>query len=426
MHGETGQYLRPAPGKPSLNVIDMAREGLRDALVEAIDACVKTGTEVLNRALAVRVYPRDDMLRVSVRPLPGPDTSQKLLLVSFEDITPSTTPRDGSEQSGTATDNRIRDLERHLMFTKASLWTTIDEQQSANEETKTINEALQATNEELETSREELQSINEELITVNTELQIKIEQQSNLQNDIKNLLDNIDVGTIFLDEHLVIRRFSRDATQLYHMAPSDLGRALGDIKSRLQDGDLIHEARRVLYTLKPYHANVRTHDGKVFLARIQPYRTLANTISGVVLTFTDITEHVLLEQASHAARKLSEAIVDTIREPLLVLTPELEVVAASRAFYHFFRVEAAGTLGLPIYEIGSGQWNLPDLREILEKILPDRQTLENFGIKLDFPDIGLRVLRLSARRIVDRDDKAQLILLTITPDSDDREKPGDE
>ena len=397
VHGDTGKYLRPAPGKPSLNVIDMAREGLQEALRTGIDSCVNEGIDVLNREISVAVQPDNRMSRLSVRMLPGPDAGQKLLLISFEEMAQSAPRNDtAAGLAGTAADDRVKELERHLMYTKASLLTTIDEQQAANEETKSINEELQATNEELETSREELQSINEELVTVNTELQLKIEQLSSLQNDIKNLLDNIDVGTIFLDENLLIRRFSREATQLYHMAQSDLGRALGDIKSRLAGGDLIQEARNVLDTLKAYQAKVRTTEGRNYLARIQPYRTLANTISGVVLTFTDITEYVNLEQAIQSARTLSEAIVDTIREPLLVLTPQLSVVAASRAFYQFFQLQPADTMGRPIYEIGSGQWNLPLLREILEKILPDRQTLENFEIKLDFPEIGHQSLRLSA------------------------------
>ena len=315
-----------------------------------------------------------------------------------------------------ATTSRLQELERHLMYTKASLMATIEEQQAANEETKSINEKLQATNEELETSREELQSINEELITVNTELQIKISQLTELQNDIKNLLDNIDVGTIFTDEHLVIRRFSREATKLYHLAESDIGRALGDIKSRLAGDDLLQAAQQVLDTLKAFESKVRTTSGDIYLARIQPYRTLSNTISGVVLTFTDITEHSRLEQAAQSARTLAESIVETIREPLLVLSPTLAVLSASPSFYRYFKVDAYETLGRPIFELGGGQWNIPILRETLEKILPDRQTLENYEVKLEFPRIGARTLHLDARNIVDSDDNAQMILLMMTPD----------
>lgn len=244
-----------------------------------------------------------------------------------------------------------------------------------------------------------------------------------MQNDMKNLLDNIEVGTIFLDENLRIRLFSREAALLYHLAQPDLGRALGDIKSRIEGEDLIREAQHVLDTLNNYESQVQTADGKLFLARIQPYRTLSNSIGGVVLTFTDITRHMFLENAAKAAHTLAESVVDTIQDPMLILTPDLTVKLASRAFYRFFKVQPADTLGRKIYELGDSQWDIPILREILENILPDRQTLESFETKLDFTAIGQRRLALNARRVVDQDDKAQLILLMMSPD---QANPGED
>ena len=417
VHGDAGKYLRPAPCKPSLNVIDMAREGLQIALRTALQTAINDGVEILNCDVPLLAQQDSAQVRFSVRLLPGPDNKKTLLLISFEEIDGAGSA-DGPKPDpvGAVPDDRVKDLERHLTYSKASLQATIEGQQAANEEAKSINEELQATNEELETSREELQSINEELVTVNTELQTKIEQLTQMQNDMKNLLDNINVGTVFLDENLQIRRFSLEATRLYHLAQPDIGRPLSDIKSRLEGGDMIAQAQLVLDTLKSHESQVRTTEGSVYLVRIQPYRTVSYTVTGVVLTFTDITEHVRIEKAWLAERRLAEAIVDTIREPLLVLTPELTVVTASKTFYQFFQVQPNHTVGRRIYELGDGQWDIPALREILEKILPDRQTLEEFHTKLDFPEVGCRSLNLNARRIVDRDENAQLILLVMTPD----------
>jgi two-component system CheB/CheR fusion protein len=190
----------------------------------------------------------------------------------------------------------------------------------------------------LETSKEELQSVNEELTTINGELEAKIEQLTDVQNDMKNLLDNISIGTVFLDRHLLIRRFTREATQIYRLVDTDVGRQLTDIQSNLQGEDLTVPARAVLDSLILSEREVRTTDGSCYLARIQPYRTLDNVIDGVVLTFTDISKRVGAETAEHKARLLAEGIIDTVHEPLVVLDGAMTVISASAAFYRRFAV----------------------------------------------------------------------------------------
>ena len=261
---------------------------------------------------------------------------------------------------------------------------------------QSTNEELQSTNEELETSKEELQSVNEELITVNAELQAKIEQLAGMQNDMKNLLDNINIGTIFLDQHLVIRRFTREAARAYRLVASDVGRPLGDIKSNLEGEDLLADAQAVLESLVPRKREVRTGDGTWFLARIQPYRTLDNVIEGVVLTFTDISERVQAEEAMQEARKFAESIVDTVREPLIVLDGKMKVISASRSFYKDFQVKREDTIGRTLYELGNRQWDIPSLRELLETILPRNQNFEDFLVEHNFPVIGQKKCCLMA------------------------------
>ena len=299
----------------------------------------------------------------SVRPMPAPDAGEKLLLISFQDIA-RPPPRKLHRGKGVAQENgelrRVEGLERELAYTKENLHATIEEQQASNEELKSTNEELQSTNEELqstneelETSKEELQSVNEELITVNAELQAKIEQLADMQNDMKNLLDNINIGTIFLDQHLRIKRYTREAAQAYRLVAADVGRPLGDIKSNIAGEDLLADAQAVLDTLASFERKVRTAGGAWYLARIQPYRTLDNVIDGVVLTFNDISQLVKTEAAVNEARKLAEGIVDTVRGPLIVLGDDLRVVTASRSFYRYFQATAEDTVGRPIYELGT-------------------------------------------------------------------------
>jgi len=429
VHGETGKYLRPAPGQATLNAIDMAHEGLQLELRSAIQRAANQGEATLNRELSFGA--KDDLQKVglSVHALHDAEAGAGLLLVSFQEVQgvaagkgrgAKTAPGKRASKSPSAA--HIEELERDLAYTKENLHATIEEQQasneelkSANEEMQSTNEELQSTNEELETSKEELQSLNEELITVNTELQSKIEQLAGMQNDMKNLLDNINIGTIFLDMQLNIKRYTREAAQIYRLVASDVGRALNDIKSNINDDDLLPDAQAVLDDLTSRERQVRTLNGVWYLARMQPYRTLENVIQGVVLTFTDISQRVADEAAVLQARKLAEGIVDTVREPLIVLNASLQVVSASRAFYSNFKVTAKNTVGRQIYELGNRQWDIPALRKLLEQILPHDQSFDDFAVEHDFPVIGHHKMLLNARRIVDSTGGTEMILLAMEP-----------
>ena len=426
VHGETGKYLRPAPGQATLNAIDMAHEGLQLELRTAVGRAANHGEPTLGREVSFGA--NNDLHRVSlsVHPLHDAEAGEGLLLLSFQDSQVETSgkkgvkPVSGKRTSGALAAVRIEELERNLAYTKENLHATIEEQQASNEELKSTNEEmqstneeLQSTNEELETSKEELQSLNEELTTVNAELQSKIEQLAGMQNDMKNLLDNINIGTIFLDEHLHIKRYTREAAQVYRLVASDVGRALNDIKSNIDKDDLLADAQAVLDDLTSRERQVCTVGGGWYLARMQPYRTLENVIEGVVLTFTDISQRVVADAAVLQARKLAEAIVDTVREPLIVLNGGLQVVSASRAFYSNFKVAAEETVGRLIYELGNRQWDIPALRKLLELVLPHDQSFDDFAVEHDFPVIGRHKMLLNARRIVDSAGDTQMILLAM-------------
>lgn len=421
IYGETGKYLRPAPGQASLNLIDMAREGLQLELRAAIASASQDTPATLSRELSVKTNGDFQPVQLNIRTLSNPNDHHDLLLVSFQELTRPAPGKPVRRKRSSKPDElrHIEELEFELAYTKENLQATIEEQYASNEELKctneemqSTNEELQSTNEELETSKEELQSINEELVTVNSELQAKIVQLADMQNDMKNLLDNIHIGTIFLDQHLIIRRFTREATQIYRLVASDVGRALSDIKSELTEDNLLDAANAVLDNLVPIEREVQSLNGNRYLARIQPYRTLENMIDGVVLTFTDITERTRAV-ATQEAVLLAEGIVNTIREPLLVLNADMKVVTASRSFYQSFKVRTEETIGRHIYELGVGQWNIPALRELLEAVLSHDRAFENYLVEHDFPTIGHRKIRLNARSIIGQTGEPQLILLAM-------------
>lgn len=420
VHGETGKYLRPAPGQASLNVIEMAREGLETALRAAILAASNEGKSTINCELQVKTNGGFTTVGLSVRSLPANLADDKnMLLLSFQDVAKPTEKSSRSRVAKSAELTRIAELEQELLQLKESYQTIIEEQQASNEELKSTNEEMQSTNEEmqssneeLETSKEELQSVNEELITVNSELQTKMDQLSVSQNDMKNLLENMSVGIIFLDKHLVIRNFTREAVRVYRLAPSDIGRPLVDIRSIAdQADDLMVAAQRVLESLIPFEAELHILNSWI-LVRIQPYRTLDNFIDGVVLTFTDITARIK-DATTNEALRLANSIVNTLRDPLIVLDNMLTVVTGNNAFYQQFQVNQKDTVNRKIYELGNGQWNIPVLCQKLGDLLQNKEAFENFEVAHDFPIIGRHKVLLSARCMLSRVGEPQLILLSI-------------
>jgi two-component system CheB/CheR fusion protein len=310
IHGRTGKYLEPAPGEASMNILRMAREGLRLELTTAIRKVSAQKTPVHYAGLEVRTNGERQSINLTVRPVLEPPGMQGLVMVVFEDVIAAShaeavettgAPVTGEGDPVSLPDRiarRVAELERELRAKEEYLQTTIEEMETSNEELKSTNEELQSaneelqsTNEELETSKEELQSVNEELATVNAEHQKKIDDLSRANNDMNNLLAGTGVGSVFLDRQLHIQRFTPAATQVINLIQGDVGRPVGHIASNLTDYDrLVEDAQSVLDTLVPVEVKVRTVKDQWYLMRILPYRTVENVIEGVVLTFVDITE----------------------------------------------------------------------------------------------------------------------------------------
>ena len=201
-------------------------------------------------------------------------------------------------------EHKSQQLSQELQTTREEMQTSQEELRSTNEEMQSTNEELQSTNEELMTSKEEMQSLNEELQTVNAELQARVDELSRSNNDMKNLLNSTDIATLFLDNHLKVRRFTTQAANIIKLIPGDVGRPFTDLASDLLYPELATDAREVLQKLGNAEKSIATRDGNWFTVRIMPYRTLDDRIDGVVITFADITTAKTLEaqlRGKHAA-----------------------------------------------------------------------------------------------------------------------------
>jgi two-component system CheB/CheR fusion protein len=423
--GNTDQYLAPPSGEPSFNILKMAREGLRHKLTGALRQAMKEKRTVSYPGVQLK-HQKDDWLTIDLHIQPlleTPEAPANLFLVVFEEKTPAWPKRKGRRTPPEAAepDSRLTTLEQELQATKEYLETTIEELGASNEELQSANEELQSTNEELETAREELQSTNEELVSVNSELQTKIDDMTEISNDINNLFTSTEVGIIFLDPQLGIRRFTPNMTQFFNLIPTDVGRSLRDITSKIAYDHICQDAEEVLATLQTKEREIKAGvNGKWYNMRILPYRTSENMIDGVVLTFVDITERKRLEDFIQAARIYAESIVDTVREPLLVLDGDLMVVSANRSFYLKFGTWPAETKNRRIYDLGNGQWNIPSLRELLEEIIPKNTSLDDFVIEHEFQELGRRRMLLNARQIPGGESQPALILLAMEDITDQR------
>jgi two-component system CheB/CheR fusion protein len=314
--GRTGKFLEPSAGNATMNVVAMARDGLRRELTIALHRAVANKQLVTYSGLSVRSNGHTIRTNLSVRPVDA-DRGSVLYLVVLEEMPPS--PQQEGASGGARSDERVSEMERdlrakeeHLQTTLEEMETTNEELKSTNEEMQSVNEELQSANEELETSKEELQSVNEELSTVNAELQDKVADLSRANNDMNNLLAGTGVATVFVDHQLRIARFTPAATHVINFIESDIGRPLEHVVSNfvVYDG-MIDDVRAVLDTLVPKEAEVQVKSGVWYLMRIRPYRTMENLIEGAVITLVDISER---KKAEESLRRSEERLNKLINQ----------------------------------------------------------------------------------------------------------------
>lgn len=351
IHGSTGEFLEPARGEASLNLLAMARPGIKLDVTSALRKARTQKKDVFAEGIRIGDERKPQLLDMHVKAITDPPSLRGLFMVLFALRTvidkPSDTRSNIITVSG-AGKERIQELEHELAATQEHLQTTIEELEtsneeltSTNEELQSSNEELQSTNEELETSKEELQSVNEELMTVNSELETKVQQLSHANNDMSNLLSATEIGTLFLDLGLNIMRFTPSVTAVIKLIQSDLGRPLSDIAYRLGGVDLVERASQVLDSLRPYEHEVETGDGHYYLLRILPYRTTRNVIEGVVVTFVDVSRQ---RRAEH----LFEQCLQGLLVPTLVSDGNGSLLLANSQAQQLFGWSADELDGQPV------------------------------------------------------------------------------
>jgi two-component system CheB/CheR fusion protein len=310
-----GKFLRVPDGRPSSDLLDLVDRDLRLAISAALQRAAKEGAAIGCGGGIRHTETGEERLKVSVRPITIRGSGESFYLISLEPELrrPEIVPDVGRLDLDAASQERLGDLEDELRYTKENLQATVEEMETTNEELQATNEELVASNEELQSTNEELHSVNEELYTVNAEHQRKIAELTELTDDMDNLLRSTDVGTIFLDRDLLIRKFTPKIAHAFQLLPQDVGRKIDSFAHNILHEGLLDDVRRVLETEEPIERDVQDRFGQWFLLRVLPYRT-KDRVEGAVITLIAISR---LKETEKELRRLSKVFMDGA-DPILI------------------------------------------------------------------------------------------------------------
>lgn len=412
--GDTSPFLRPATGGASFDLLKLLRPELiletRTAILEAKKEGATSHRKGIPYKRNGQVYRTD----LEVVPIHGRTPKQADFLLLFQNPRPEepakrqpvSGPKTGKKAEASEADQlkqQLASMQDNMRALMEDQEAAAEELQAANEEVLSSNEELQSTNEELQTAKEELQSSNEELTTLNEELQNRNVELTQTASDLNSLLNAIEIPIVMLGNDRCIRRFTTVGEKLLNLIPSDIGRPISQIHSNLDNTNLDQMAGEVLEHNVSVEREVQDQKGHWYALRMRPYQTAEGDILGILVVLVDI----------HDIKQYATAIVDTMRGSLLVLDSHFQVLVASPDFYKTFRVKREETEGKLLWGLGDGQWNILQLRELLEKVLPERQEVVDFEVQHEFPAIGNKVMLLSARRLQQAASGSPKILLVI-------------
>ena len=376
--GQVGKYLQINSGEAVMNIHRMIKEELKHALGNAIyQAYEQKQVVTVNKLKFKAELSNIELVSITVDYLTDIHVLG-LLLVTFMNLGPYKKARNTSKSADPLIDGVVQELEKELIYTKQQLHTTIEQMEtslaelkSTNEELQSTNEELQSTNEEALTTKEEMQSLNEELMTINLQYQIKAEESTQLNNDMKNLLDSTEIGTIFLDHQLNILRFTPQVSKLFNVIPTDVGRSIMHIVTNFDYPEMEEKIAEVIEKLNGREIKVKTKDQEWYNLRIMPYRTIDNFIGGAVLTFTKITQFKKMELQLIGLKSFAQATINQQDEATLLLDHEGRIMVASPSFLQQFQMQELQTVDQYFIELCRKKWRTNKFDNLLLNNKPE-------------------------------------------------------
>ena len=379
--GRTGKYLEPASGKANMNIFAMLREGLRQEIPVAFHKAVRKKGSIILHNVKVSANGNKQNIDVKIQWIDNPEQLRGKLVIVFIDLPEIYDIRQHSEKTKRSNDtSRESELEKELQLIREQMQSTLEEMQtsqeelkSTNEELQSTNEELQSTNEELTSSKEEMQSLNEELQTVNAELQSKVDDFLRVDNDMKNLLNSTDIATLFLDKELNIRRYTNQATKIFKLIKSDIGRPFTDQVSDLDYPEMTDDALEVLRTLVFIQKQIPGKNRQWFSVRIMPYRTFDDRIDGLVITFINITDLKQAEDKLSENEQIERLLLNLTSEIIIQLSTDFKILEFNCEAEKFFNTKRSDAINQDFIKMFIPELMQKKTEKVLNKMLKDLQ-----------------------------------------------------
>jgi two-component system CheB/CheR fusion protein len=289
--GDFNKYLSFPSKRLNFNLLKMVPEELSVALGTAVRRALKNNEKVMMRSIRIRDKKGTRLISMLVKPYSETNTHipRHAFVILNDERTLSEHPVNEVFDKEVYDKERMQDMELELKETKENLQSAIEELETSNEELQSSNEELLSANEELQSTNEELQSLNEELHTVNSEHQLKIKELIELNDDLNNYFKSTNIGQLFVDRNLIIRKFTPAAVNQVNLIESDIGRPITHISSNIKYSGLIDDIQQVIESSEPIEKEVASSSNRWYLMRIIPYIRRDRKTDGVVITFVDIT-----------------------------------------------------------------------------------------------------------------------------------------
>ncbi len=418
---EASRFMKIPAGKVSLNVLELLPNGIKAAVSTAVHKALKEDSPITYRDLTMENENKTKFVDLSVRPvLDRQNNTAGYFLVMFEDHDDRVHEADDEEKVsfGEQQNKMIADLEQELQFTKENLQATIEELETSNEELQATNEELIASNEELQSTNEELQSVNEELYTVNAEYQNKIEELSEANNDLKNFLNNTDIGMVFLDKDFKIRKYTPAVTDVINIMEMDIGRPIEHITRNIEGQEFMEDVRSVLINLVSVEKEITTKKGKWYLMKILPYRTLNNVVEGIVITFLDIDEKKQFEDKLEKERNLLMRVLENSPVAKTMVDREGNIVFANHTAAEIFGISREEILkrsfadrGWKITDVDGGE--IPAEKLPFSRIMQTGQAVYAYKHAIEKPDGSVIYLSISGAPLFSEDEQVDGAVFSI-------------
>jgi two-component system CheB/CheR fusion protein len=406
--GDVSPFLKPSTGEPSFDLVKMIRPDLVLEARKAVFEAKKRLVPVRRPNVKYGQDGREREIGIEAIPVRGRDENALDFMLLLVDQSPR--PAEAPAEFGPRGDDEAARVRSELESTREYLRSVIqdyeasnEELRAANEEVLSSNEELQSTNEELETAKEELQSANEELTTLNEELQNRNAELTQLASDLSNVLVGVEIPIVILDSDRRIRRYTPAAERMLNLIPSDIGRPITNIKPNLDLPDLDRIFEQAMRQKAPVEYEVRDQQGRWYALRLRPYGVAEGEADAILMALVDID----------VAKRASAAIVEQMREPLVVVDADFRIVTANPAFYKSFNLKPAVSEGHDLFEVGSRLFDFPRMHVLFEEVMPSGASVDNFMIEHNFRGIGARTLSLKARYLSRDRDRPPTVLITI-------------